>query len=278
METKIFENIKFGSIRTGIVNGEPVFCLADVCKILDLPNVTMVKSRLKEDGVSSVEVIDSLGRKQIAAFITESNLYKVIFQSRKPEAEQITDWVTSEVLPSIRKHGMYATSITMDKMISDPDFAIQLLTNLKEERQKRLQAEQTVKEQAPKALFADAVATSTTSCLVGELSKILRQNGIGIGQNRLFEYLRNSGYLCQFGERYNQPTQRSMEMELFEVKKTSINKPDGTIMVTTTTKVTGKGQIYFVNKFLKPDTYGSYNRNPTASGTLTANKEAVIRD
>lgn len=138
--------------------------------------------------------------------------------------------------------------------------------------------EDLIKEQAPKALFADAVATSTSSCLVGELSKILRQNGIGIGQNRLFEYLRNNGYLCQFGERYNQPTQRSMEMELFEVKKTSINKPDGTIMVTTTTKVTGKGQIYFVNKFLKPDTYGSYNRNPNASGTLTANKEAVIRD
>lgn len=114
------------------------------------------------------------------------------------------------------------------------------------ERQKQI-----IEEQKPKALFADAVATSTQSCLIGELAKILRQNGVEIGQNRLFDWLRKNGYLCQYGEKYNQPTQRAMEMELFEVKKTSISKPDGTILVTTTTKVTGKGQIYFVNKFLK---------------------------
>ena len=117
------------------------------------------------------------------------------------------------------------------------------------ERQKQI-----IEEQKPKALFADAVATSTQSCLIGELAKILRQNGVEIGQNRLFDWLRKNGYLCQYGEKYNQPTQRAMEMELFEVKKTSISKPDGTILVTTTTKVTGKGQIYFVNKFLKPVT------------------------
>ena len=124
------------------------------------------------------------------------------------------------------------------------------------EQQERIeQQQQTIKEQAPKALFADAVATSTQSCLVGELSKVLRQNGIEIGQNRLFDYLRKSGYLCQGGERYNQPTQRAMEMELFDIKKTTINKPDGTILITTTTKVTGKGQIYFVNKFLAQKTF-----------------------
>ena len=121
-----------------------------------------------------------------------------------------------------------------------------------ERQQKELStASNHIKELAPKALFADAVSTSTASCLIGELSKILRQNGIEMGQNRLFDYLRKNGYLCQYGERYNQPTQKSMELELFEVKKTSINKPDGSILVTSTTKVTGKGQIYFVNKFLK---------------------------
>lgn len=117
------------------------------------------------------------------------------------------------------------------------------------------QANKVIEEQRPKALFADAVATSTQSCLVGELAKILRQNGIEIGQNRLFEYLRQRGYLCQYGERYNQPTQRSMDMELFEIKKTSITKPDGTVLVTVTSKVTGKGQIYFVNHFLKKQNY-----------------------
>jgi len=113
------------------------------------------------------------------------------------------------------------------------------------------QANKVIEEQRPKALFADAVATSTQSCLVGELAKILRQNGIEIGQNRLFEYLRQRGYLCQYGERYNQPTQKAMDMELFEIKKTSITKPDGTVLVSVTSKVTGKGQIYFVNHFLK---------------------------
>lgn len=150
---------------------------------------------------------------------------------------------------------MYATETTVEKMISDPDFAIKLLTSLKEERAKRVEAESKVVELQPKALFADAVATSTQSCLIGELAKILRQNGIKMGQNRLFEYLRNNGYLCKYGEKYNQPTQRAMEMELFEVKKTSITKPDGSILVSTTTKVTGKGCVYFVNKFIKNSTY-----------------------
>ena len=120
------------------------------------------------------------------------------------------------------------------------------------EQQEVIEAQlRTISAQAPKALFADAVATSTQSCLIGELAKILRQNGIEIGQNRLFTWLRHNGYLCQSGERYNQPTQMAMDMQLFEIKKTTINKPDGSILVSATTKVTGKGQIYFVNKFLK---------------------------
>lgn len=126
--------------------------------------------------------------------------------------------------------------------------ALRQLAEKVEESEKQ---KQLIAEQAPKVLFADAVATSNKSCLVGELAKILRQNGVKIGQNRLFKWLRKNGYLCQSGERHNQPTQRAMEMELFEVKKTTINKPDGSILVSTTTKVTGKGQVYFVNKFLK---------------------------
>ena len=135
-------------------------------------------------------------------------------------------------------------------MIENPDFAIQLLQNLKEERTRRLAIEAEREAARPKELFADAVATSDRSCLVAELAKILQQNGVNIGQNRLFEWLRTNGYLCSKGEYYNQPTQRAMEMGLFEVKKTAINKPDGSVLVSCTTKVTGKGQVYFVNKFL----------------------------
>ncbi|MFW9596783.1 MAG: phage antirepressor [Paludibacter sp.] len=256
---RIFNNPQFGEIRTSIIDEQPYFVANDIAKILGYSYpANAIQDHVDEDDKIIVQLADiqdvdktpHLKGSKITV-INESGLYALVFGSKLEGARQFKKWVTSEVLPSIRKNGMYATDITVDKMISDPDFAIQLLTNLKEEKQKRIHAEQTVKEQAPKALFADAVATSTASCLVGELSKILRQNGVEVGQNRLFDYMRKNGYLCQFGERYNQPTQRAMEMELFEVKKTSINKPDGTIMVTTTTKVTGKGQIYFVNKLLK---------------------------
>lgn len=127
------------------------------------------------------------------------------------------------------------------------------LRQLAEQVEESEREKQIIEEQKPKALFADAVATSNRSCLIGELAKILRQNGVEIGQQRLFVWLRNNGYLCQGGERYNQPTQKSMDLELFEIKKTAVNKPDGTVLVTTTTKCTGKGQIYFVNKFLKTE-------------------------
>lgn len=264
-EIKIFNNPKFGEVRTIITeSNDPIFCLSDICKILDLNNVAMTKSRLNQDGVSTADTIDSMGRTQKASFINESNLYKTIFQSRKPEAEEFTEWVTSEILPSIRKHGVYATELTINKMITDPDFAIQLLTNLKEERESKkiIEAEKElyksiseyqtnqIDEMKPKVLFADSVSASDRSCLIAELAKILNQNGIETGQNRLFIWLRDNGYLCKSGEYYNQPTQRAMELGLFEIKKTAINKPDGTILMSITTKVTGKGQIYFVNKFL----------------------------
>lgn len=248
-EIKLFSSPIFGEIRTATnENNDPLFCLSDLCKALNLTNATVVAQRLDDEEVTK---LDLGGRVGITNFVNESGLYTTILRSDSPEAKPFRKWVTSDVLPAIRKHGMYATDITVSKMISDPDFAIELLTSLKEEKQKRINAENKVSEQAPKALFADAVATSTHSILIGELSKILKQNGIEMGQNRLFDWLRKNGYLCQFGERYNQPTQKAMEMELFDIKKTTINKPDGTILISTTTKVTGKGQIYFVNKFLK---------------------------
>lgn len=185
-------------------------------------------------------------------------MYDAILDSRKPEAKQFRKWVTSEVLPSIRKHGAYMTQETLEKALTSPDFLIQLATNLKEEQQKRIEAEKKaevaekqIEQDAPKVLFANAVATSQRSCLVAELAKILQQNGVNIGQNRLFAWMRENGYLCSKGQYYNQPTQKAMDLGLFELKQTTINKPDGSILVSTTTKVTGKGQVYFVDRFLR---------------------------
>ena len=176
----------------------------------------------------------------------------IVLEKYRKQGKQFKRWITHEVIPSIRKHGAYMTPETIEKVLSDPDTIIKLATTLKEERQKRLEAEKIIEQQKPKVLFAEAVETSESSVLVGELAKILRQNGIDIGRNRLFRWLRENGYLCkQRGENYNLPTQYSMNLGLFEIKKRIINNPDGSVRVTRTPKVTGKGQIYFVNKFLK---------------------------
>lgn len=242
---KIFENKEFGEIRTMVVDDKPMFCLTDVCKALDLEQVSRVKARLKTDGVTTSKVIDRLGRDQKATFINESNLYKTIFQSKKESAERFTDWVTSEVLPSIRKNGGY---IAGQETMSDDELmarALQVAQNKILERDKQIE---TMK---PKAIFADAVAASHTSILIGDLAKLISQNGVNIGQKRLFKWLRDNGYLIKRnGSDWNMPTQRSMEMKLFEVKESTINNPDGSIRINRTPKVTGKGQQYFVNKFL----------------------------
>lgn len=244
-DLKIFENKEFGEIRTAVEEDEPMFCLTDVCRALGITHITDVKSRLRKDGVGTSEVIDSLGRKQTAIFVNESNLYKVIFQSRKEAAERFTDWVTSEVLPSIRKNGGY---IVGQETMSDDELmarALQVAQNKILERDKQIE---TMK---PKAIFADAVAASHTSILIGDLAKLISQNGVSIGQKRLFKWLRDNGYLIKReGSDRNMPTQRSMEMKLFEVKESTISNPDGSVRITRTPKVTGKGQQYFVNKLL----------------------------
>lgn len=256
-DLKIFENNEFGEVRTTVIDDEPYFSLNDVCRILEIKNPRDAKSRLNLDGVGTTDGVDSLGRRTDVTMINESNLYKLIFQSRKPEAERFADWVTSEVLPAIRKHGAYMTDGVIERTLTDPDYLIMLATNLKEEKAKRALAEAVNEKNKPKVLFADTVSASKRSCLMGELAKMISQEAIRqgkldkkIGQNKLFAWMRNKGYLCKGGERRNQPKQAYVEQGLFEIKKGTRLDGQGNNIVTSTTKITGKGQIYFVNKFL----------------------------
>ena len=246
-EIRIFENTEFGSVRTVEINNEPYFVGKDVAEILGYAKpLNALATHVDEDDSLKQGLTDNLGREQKTIFINESGLYSLILGSKLPTAKKFKHWVTSDVLPAIRKHGMYA----MDELIENPDLAIQALTALKEERKHRKQLEDKVAADKPKVLFADAVETAKTSILIGDLAKLIKQNGIDIGQKRLFEYMRKNGYLIKSGNSKNMPTQKSMELGLFEVKERTINNPDGTIRVTQTTKVTGKGQTYFINKFL----------------------------
>ncbi|SEQ22621.1 anti-repressor protein [Virgibacillus subterraneus] len=245
--TKMFDGFKLRMIQE---SEQPLFLLNDACEILNV-NPRVVKQRLDKD-VCSTYPLETVGGTQDATFVNEDGLYDVILDSRKSEAKRFRKWITSEVLPSIRKTGGY---------VADDDMFINTYLPQADEQTKSMfrTTLKTMKAQneqlatmKPKALFADAVETSKSSVLIGELSKILRQNGIDIGQNRLFGWLRDNGYLIRKrSESYNLPTQKSMDMGLFEIKKRSINNPDGSIRTTRTTKVTGKGQIYFVNKFLE---------------------------
>lgn len=245
---KIFENDRFGEVRVAGTSENPLFCLADVCKILGL-RVDAVQSRLT-DAPIRIGVTDSIGREQQMNFVNEKNLYKVIMRSDKPQAEPFQDWVCGEVLPSIRKHGAYMTNDTLEKALTSPDFLIQLATNLKEEQRKRIEAERKVTEAAPAVAFTKAVQSANSSCLIGELAKLIAQNGYSIGEKRLFAWMRDNGYLGKHGERYNIPNQQYVEQGLFELKKGVRSGDNGVLHTTITPKVTGKGQVYFVNKFL----------------------------
>ena len=247
-EIQIF-NYNSVEVRTIQKDGEPWFVMKDVCNVLHIGNSRDVVARLDQDE-KGVGQIDTLGGKQEMTIINESGLYNVILRSDKPEAKPFRKWVTSEVLPTIRRHGMYATPDTVEKMLADPDTTIKLLETIKQERAARMALEAKAEADKPKVLFADAVSASHSSILVGDLAKLLRQNGVEIGQNRLFSFLREKGYLCSQGERYNLPTQRSMDRGWFQVKETTINMPNGSVRITRTVKVTGKGQQYFINLFL----------------------------
>lgn len=244
-------NYSGNEVRTIQKDGEPWFVLRDVCAVLGISHVKDTADRLENDEVGQTEVIDSIGRTQTTTIINESGLYNVILRSDKPEAKPFRKWVTAEVLPSIRKHGAYMTENTLENMIASPEFGIKLLTALQEEREQRVKLEAKVESDAPKVLFADAVNASHTTILVGELAKLLKQNGKDIGQNRLFAYLRDNGYLIKrSGRDYNMPTQRSMERGWFTIKERTVQEPNGSISVKKTPLVTGKGQQYFINLFL----------------------------
>ncbi len=252
MDLQIF-NYAGKEIRTVQKDSEVWWVLKDVCDVLELSNPSMIADRLDEDEQMKVDPKQYLGSKsnEPVTVINESGLYNVILLSRKPEAKVFKRWVTHEVLPSIRKYGVYATAETAERLLNDPDFMIQTFQALKAEREKNKALENKIQEDKPKVLFADAVSVAKNSILVGDLAKLIKQNGYDIGAKRLFEWLRENGYLIRRkGTDYNMPTQKAMEMGLFEVKETAINNPDNSVRITKTTKVTGKGQIYFINKFV----------------------------
>lgn len=241
-ELKIFENEEFGQIRTVTENKEPWFVASDICKALDIANTTQAVSRLDHDEKSMLNIGLSGGATNC---VNEFGLYTLILASRKPSAKKFKRWITHEVLPSIRKTGGYIPVEESDSNEEILSKALLIATRTIEKRNARIE------EMKPKELFADAVSTSETTILIGELAKILKGNGLDIGQNRLFERLRQDGFLIKRkGTDYNAPTQRAMELGLFRVKETAITHSDGHVTISKTTKVTGKGQQYFIDYFL----------------------------
>lgn len=246
----IFNNPTFGSVRAVSVNGEPYFVGKDVAEILGYERPTdAVRKRVDPDdrGVAKMETPSGA---QEMTIINESGLYSLILSSKLPKAKEFKRWVTAEVLPAIRKTGGYVndTAQFVESYFGQLEPSQKHALTMMFEESKRMSAQ--LKEQAPKVLFANAVETAHNSILIGDLAKIIRQNGVDIGQKRLFEWLRQNGYLIKDGQSKNMPTQKAMEMSLFEVKESTINNPDGSVRITRTTKVTGKGQTYFVKKFL----------------------------
>lgn len=223
----------------------PLFLAKDVAIWIEHNNISHMMSIVDENEKLTYTIRNS-GQNREMWFLTEDGLYEVLMQSRKPIAKQFKKEV-KKILKTIRLNGMYAT----DKLLDNPDLAIQAFTKLKEERERRLQLEHEAEINKPKVIFAEAVETSKTSILIGELAKLIKQNGIDMGQKRLFAWLRDNGYLIKISKRtdYNMPTQRAMELGLFEIKETAITHSDGHISINKTVKVTGKGQIYFINKF-----------------------------
>lgn len=249
---QVFENSEFGSIRTVEINKEPFFVAKDVAEILGYSNSRKAIIDHVDEEDKGVTKCDTLGGVQELSVINESGLYSLVLSSKLPTAKRFKRWVTSEVLPAIRKTGGYiggAKGMTEAEIMARAVLIGQ--RTIEEQKRKIDNLQNEIDVNRPKVLFADAVSASHTSILVGELAKILRGNGCNIGQNRLFERLRNDGYLMKCGTSKNIPTQRAMEMGLFEIKEGSYINGNGVNVITKTTKVTGKGQTFFVNKFLR---------------------------
>lgn len=237
------------NVRAVTINDEPFFVGKDVAKILGYQNGNRdVNRHVDEEDRMGYRIGTPSRGEQTMTVINESGLYSLILGSTLPTAKKFKHWVTSEVLPTIRKHGAYMTDAKAAAIVTDKGSLADLLQQAAEQlKRKDIQIEQ----MKPKALFADAVSTSDTPILVGELAKILHQNGVSMGQNRMFRWLRDNGYLIsKKGTSYNMPTQRAMELGLFKIKENAITHSDGHVTITKTPKVTGKGQVYFVNKFV----------------------------
>ena len=251
-ELKVFKNEEFGEVRTINKDNDVWFVGKDVAEILGYSDLNKAVAMHVDDEDKKLndKTSPSFGQRG-ATLINESGLYSLILSSKLPTAKKFKRWVTSEVLPSIRKNGGYLTPEKVEEVLSNPDTIIKLATDLKEKRAKRKEAENRLEEAKPKVLFANAVTESDGTILIGDLAKFIKQNGRDMGQKRLFEQLRNDGFLIkQKCSSYNMPTQRAMDMGLFKVKESSIVQPDGVVRLTRTVKVTGKGQIYFINKYL----------------------------
>lgn len=257
MDLQIFSNSEFGEIRTATIDGEPWFVGKDVASILGYSKpLNALATHVDEDDSLKQGLIDRIGRKQETIFINESGLYSLVLSSKLPTAKKFKRWVTSEVLPSIRKNGGY---IAGQEKLSDEDLlakALLVAQNKITERDKLIKEQaDKLENQKPMVMFACAVSTSSSSILIGDLAKLLKQNGYNTGQKRFFEQLRNEGFLMKSGSSKNMPTQKACEMGLFEVKESTIYNPDGSVRITKTTKVTGKGQIYFINRYCKNTMY-----------------------
>ena len=239
-ELQIFESPQFGQIRTKEINEKTYFSAKDVASALGY--VEPAKAMRTHCKNVVAVTFETAGGKQLVRFIPEGDVYRLIVKSKLPSAEKFEKWVFEEVIPSIRKHGLYA----MDDLINNPDLAIKALTALKEEREKNARLEAANQELKPKAEIADAITESKDSISVGEMAKILNQNGVNTGQNRFYKWLRENGYIM--GE--NTPTQKAMELKLFTIKERTVKLPDGQEKLVRTPKVTGKGQEYFLKKLV----------------------------
>lgn len=246
-EIQIFKNEQFGEIRTAGTTDEPMFCAADICRALGFTNGPKAIKDHCDEGDITKRYTPTTSGEQLMVYINESGLYALIFGSKLPSAKQFKKWVTSEVLPAIRKTGNYNI-----QQMSRKELALMIVKAEEEKEALMLEnkrKDDQLEEQKPKVVFADAIVGSQSSCLIGELAKILTQNGYEIGQNRLFAWLRANHYLGTVGEYYNIPCQKYLEMGLFELKK-NVHSQNGQMVTTITPKVTGKGQQYFINKFL----------------------------
>lgn len=240
-----FTNDEFGTIRTVEQDGKVMFCGKDVATALGYKDTTNALKQHCRGVANHHPIVDQLGREQQARFITEGDLYRLIASSKLPSAQQFESWVFDEVLPSIRKQGGYMT-VRADET---PEQIMARALMLAKDTMDRQQRE--IAELRPKALFADAVAASDGTCLIGELAKMMRQNGVHVGQNRLFEWLRRDGFLGKTGSNYNVPTQMAMERGLFRIKETAVTHSDGHVTVNRTPKVTGRGQTVLIDRYCK---------------------------